>query len=172
MFKKALLAGGLLIAASATNASASILWDFSFADAGGDVASGQFITGNVGSPYQVTGISGVFDGQTIISLDGGYGGPDNELFVPPAYVDSAGISFDLGAGPISQVNVWWNGAQYELDLNPPDSAGSGPDAGPLTSFTVTETPLPSTWTMLLIGFSALGFFAFQGTKSRSAIAAA
>jgi hypothetical protein len=37
---------------------------------------------------------------------------------------------------------------------------------------ITATPLPPTWTMLLIGFAGLGFFAYRGTKCRSAIAAA
>ncbi len=37
---------------------------------------------------------------------------------------------------------------------------------------VAAAPLPSTWTMLLIGFAGLGFFAYRGTKDRSAAAAA
>jgi len=36
----------------------------------------------------------------------------------------------------------------------------------------TATPLPSTWLMLLSGFVGLGFFAYRGTKKRTAIAAA
>ena len=36
-----------------------------------------------------------------------------------------------------------------------------------------ETPLPSTWTMLIAGFVGLGFFAYRGSKKNgSAIAAA
>jgi hypothetical protein len=37
---------------------------------------------------------------------------------------------------------------------------------------VTTTPLPPTWTMLIAGFAALGFFAYLGTKNRSAAVAA
>jgi hypothetical protein len=33
---------------------------------------------------------------------------------------------------------------------------------------VTTTPLPSTWTMMLIGAAGLGFFAYRGTKNRAA----
>jgi hypothetical protein len=33
---------------------------------------------------------------------------------------------------------------------------------------VASTPLPSTWTMLIAGFIALGFFAYRGTKKGSA----
>jgi len=35
----------------------------------------------------------------------------------------------------------------------------------------TPTPLPPTWTMLLGGFAGLGFFAYRGTKNRSAAVA-
>jgi hypothetical protein len=37
---------------------------------------------------------------------------------------------------------------------------------------VTTTPLPSTWTLMLIGLAGLGFFAYSGTKNRFAAAAA
>ncbi len=37
---------------------------------------------------------------------------------------------------------------------------------------VTATPLPSTWTMLIAGFLGLGFIAYRGTKSRHAAVAA
>ena len=42
----------------------------------------------------------------------------------------------------------------------------------LESGTLSQTPLPSTWTMLLAGFAALGFFAYRGSKKSSAIVAA
>ncbi len=38
--------------------------------------------------------------------------------------------------------------------------------------TITATPLPSTWTMLIAGFAGLGFFAFRGSKKGSAAIAA
>ena len=38
--------------------------------------------------------------------------------------------------------------------------------------TVTATPLPSTWTMMLIGLAGFGFFAFRGSKKASAVLAA
>jgi len=37
---------------------------------------------------------------------------------------------------------------------------------------VSATPLPSTWTMLIVGFLGLGFFAYRGTRNRSAAIAA
>jgi hypothetical protein len=41
------------------------------------------------------------------------------------------------------------------------------------SASVTATPLPSTWTMMLAGLGGLGFFAYRATKNRrSALAPA
>ncbi len=37
---------------------------------------------------------------------------------------------------------------------------------------LTATPLPATWTMLLAGFAGLGFITYRGAKKNSAIAAA
>jgi len=37
---------------------------------------------------------------------------------------------------------------------------------------VSQTPLPSTWTMLIAGFVGLGFFAYRGSKKNSAAIAA
>ena len=39
------------------------------------------------------------------------------------------------------------------------------------NFTLTQTPLPSTWTMMLLGFVGLGFFVYRGTKKNSAAGA-
>lgn len=39
-------------------------------------------------------------------------------------------------------------------------------------FSATQTPLPSTWSMLIAGFAGLGFFAYRGTKKSSAAIAA
>ncbi len=40
------------------------------------------------------------------------------------------------------------------------------------TWVTTETPLPSTWTMMLIGIAGLGFFAYRGTKKNTAALAA
>lgn len=42
----------------------------------------------------------------------------------------------------------------------------------LDNVVLSETPLPTTWAMLLTGFIGFGFFAFRGAKRRPAIAAA
>ena len=43
---------------------------------------------------------------------------------------------------------------------------------PTNNSVAAATPLPSTWSMLLSGFVGLGFFAYRGTKKRSAVIAA
>ena len=40
------------------------------------------------------------------------------------------------------------------------------------SFSISETPLPSTWTMLIAGFAGFGFLAYRGTKNKGAAALA
>jgi hypothetical protein len=42
----------------------------------------------------------------------------------------------------------------------------------ITNVSLTATPLPSTWTMLIAGFVGLGFFAYRGTKKNPAPLAA
>ena len=42
---------------------------------------------------------------------------------------------------------------------------------PVTS-SITPTPLPSAWTMLITGFIGLGFFAYRGSKKTSTAALA
>jgi cbb3-type cytochrome oxidase subunit 3 len=43
---------------------------------------------------------------------------------------------------------------------------------PGATITISGTPLPSTWTMLIAGFVGLGFFAYRGTKKGTAALAA
>jgi hypothetical protein len=45
-------------------------------------------------------------------------------------------------------------------------------AAVLDNVSLSETPLPSTWLMLLSGFVGLGYFAYRGTKKRTAVMAA
>ena len=40
--------------------------------------------------------------------------------------------------------------------------------GAFDILSVTPTPLPSTWTMLIAGFLGLGFFAYRGSKKNAA----
>jgi hypothetical protein len=58
--------------------------------------------------------------------------------------------------------------------NPPGFVPSNQYNGDLiaANWSLTETPLPSTWTLLIAGFAGLGFFARCGLKMRVASAVA
>jgi hypothetical protein len=56
------------------------------------------------------------------------------------------------------------GNAYAEQTNPPGGFGVGAFA--LTP--IAATPLPPTWTMMILGLFGLGFFAARGTKKHSA----
>ena len=93
------------------------------------------------------------------------------------------------------MTVTWDGATIFSELNPGAAnsnvyqtfqfavVGTGSDTLVFTtandpSFTylddvsLTATPLPPTWTMLIAGFVGLGFFAYRGTKKNGTACAA
>jgi hypothetical protein len=86
----------------------------------------------------------------------------------------------LGATPVSYTpgSAY---TTYTLSFTPSTSSGNidflatvlaSNQASAIDSLSVTATPLPSTWLMLLSGFVGLGFFAYRGTKKNSAALAA
>ena len=87
----------------------------------------------------------------------------------------------IAIGGISGVNVTV-GYSYVLEVAPYSltsdtllawnlTTSPGPGAFDVLG-SVTTTPLPSTWTMLIAGFAGLGFLAYRGTKKNTATAAA
>ena len=59
-----------------------------------------------------------------------------------------------------------------LEFTSHDLAGPNSAYGPVIGGVMISNPLPSTWLLLLSGFVGLGFFAYRGTKKRSAAIAA
>jgi hypothetical protein len=55
-----------------------------------------------------------------------------------------------------------------IDTSAVDASGGGVTV----NFDVAATPLPATWTMMLIGLAGLGFFGYRGTKKRTVLAVA
>jgi len=88
---------------------------------------------------------------------------DNVRFGPPQYLDTNGVLFTT---PGIVWNLWGNGpTDYELyAYGVTDSHGTLTDSP-------APTPLPSTWTMLLIGLVGLGFVAHRQSRSRALSAA-
>jgi hypothetical protein len=50
--------------------------------------------------------------------------------------------------------------------------GGVTEAFNVANYSLTPTPIPTTWLMLLSGFVGLGYFAYRGTKKRTAALAA
>jgi hypothetical protein len=119
----------------------------------------------------VTAITGTVGGSAIIGLTM-FDGSDNLLF-PNAkgtsLLDGKGISFGTAAG--QDINIFGffapgqhtTGNAYAERTN--QTGGFGVGAFALTP--VAATPLPPTWTMMILGLCGLGFFAARGTKKYS-----
>jgi hypothetical protein len=167
MKHKMLVLSALMSAALVTTSPANAdIWDFSYSGAGIS-GSGEFITGAVGSPYTVTGVTGTANGLGITGLSG-YAGADNKLFSPasPGYVDFAGISFSTASGP--DWNLFYNGGNFALrsDVDPIGYASNGQ---PLDILTVTAAvPEPETYAMMLAGLGLLGFVARRRRERNAA----
>ena len=148
---------------------------------GGVILDASITTGaanNAAGPggYNITSISGSVsgpDGGTITGLVPASGIPSNlivnnidytydNIFFPSSgqYFDYSGVLFYLNGSVLANLfgdsmtvfelasgNSWFP----ELDVT-------------TSSLSVTPTPLPGTWTMLLAGLFGLGFVAYRGSK--------
>jgi hypothetical protein len=193
------LMGLCLTAAAPANATVYDFFDLTFTQVGtpGNGCCGPFDvtavlkTTPIGNNFEIVDIQGtVFQGGTPLAITGLIPAPndpgdymafDNLVFSTgggaPYNFDSGGVGFYASgvfnyypADPAAAFNVWGNGgtsgtlattASYDVNTN-----FNG------TYSIVAATPLPSTWTMLIAGFIALGFFACRGTKKDSAAVAA
>ena len=91
---------------------------------------------------------------------------DGYTFNYGALVGEIGSYFFLiGAGP---TNV--SGLSGELHVGYWESYYS--DNSGFQTLSITATPLPSTWTMLIAGFAGFGFLAYRGTKKKGIAALA
>ena len=160
--KATVSAGAIFLGIIATDSARATTFNFSVSSIGvpGDIASGTF-TGNETSSgiYALTGITGTYDGATITGLTG-YANADNQLFYPAQpFVDFQGISF-LTANPIlGAVNLFSNSGYFEVKSTV-DSVGYYFSGTPI-SLAVSATPLPSSWTMMLIGLAGCGIVAYR-----------
>ena len=157
--KTAVSAGAIFLGIVADVPAHATTFDFSVTSIGvpGDIASGTF-TGNETSSgiYKLTGVTGTFDGATITRLTG-YANADNELFYPSQpFTDFNGISFLTNLGAI---NLFSNSGYFEVKSSV-DMVGYY-SSGTSISLAVSATPLPPTWTMLLIGLAGFGFVAYR-----------
>lgn len=174
------LAGALIVWNFAAPAQATTLdWNFNFTLSNGDTGSGIFVTQDtpLGGPFLITSIqNGELNGSIPITLLAPGPSPsdsfnDNLLFTTSPWVDGNGLGFITPDGVQWAIwdSGWCNNSANGIDhgcVFPPDPVGQ------VTSFEVAETPLPSTWLMLIGGLVMLHFFAYRGTRSGSAAFAA
>ena len=125
-------------------------------------ADGQTVSGlTVGQTYDLSYLYGGRTSGGPDTLDVSFGGN-------PLSVDTGSVgywtpySFNILATATSETLIFAS-----------EVTGGIPSYGnEITNVSLTATPLPSTWTMLIAGFAGLGFFAYRGSKKSSAIAAA
>lgn len=153
-------AGAIFLGIIAAVPAHATTFDFSVSSVGtpGDIASGT-LTGTESSSgiYTISGITGTFDGSLITGLSG-YANADNLLFYPSQpFVDFNGISFVTAS--LGAINLFSNSGYFEVKSTV-DSVGYYFNGSPI-SLSVTATPLPPAWTMMLIGLAGFGFVAYR-----------
>jgi hypothetical protein len=97
----------------------------------------------------------------------GYSGPYSAILAGLGYSPNTGFFIDPLVGHADPANT---GADGVVGLYYPSETFT--EVGVAANVTVTTTPLPSTWTMLIAGFVGLGFIAYRGKKNRCAAIAA
>jgi hypothetical protein len=107
------------------------------------VFNGAYFAGN---SFAVTDFQ-LYNGATLVWTSGSIAPTSTPAFLASGY-----------SGLVTQVDVVSTSPDFFVMDN--------------VTFNVSATPLPSTWTMLIAGFAALGFFAFRGNRKGSAAIAA
>jgi hypothetical protein len=160
-------AGAIFLGITAAIPAHAMTFDFSVTSTGrpGDIASGTFTANQTSlGIYALTGISGIFDGVKITGLST-YANADNQLFYPTQpYVDFQGISFQTAG--LGAINLFSNSGYFEVKSSV-DSVGYYFSGTPI-SIAVSATPLPASWTMMLLGLGVLGFLGYR-RKSKPAL---
>ena len=178
----ALFVGGLLplAAAVAPANAATVTFDWTLTAPAASLGGFEFtgsgtITANTTATAGVdiaTGITGEVNGSTITALlaPGTFESNDNLLFpngvshTNPTKLDGDGIAFAIAAGNLDVFSFGGNGTGNAYGEFSPSGFGVGTFA--LTP--VSATPLPPTWTIMLIGLVGLGFFVVRGGKKPAA----
>ena len=128
-------------------------------------ASGVFITGDLGSPYTVIGVSGTADGQAIIGLSS-WAAADQLLYYDASgvYADYYGITFATDDADYNLSNYPSGNSLLISTLDPNITI-----CCQISLDMTVSAPELSTWAMMGVGFGAL---AYAGYRARCAAAAA
>jgi hypothetical protein len=117
-----------------------------------------------GGAFQVTSISGTWNGIAIVGLTG-YAGDDEMVYTGAPHVDYPGLAFLLANGTAinaysdtSLVDSYACGAVGYCEIGPgvPGTSGlDGPDPIHQIDFSLTAVPEPGAWALMLLGFGAI-----------------
>jgi hypothetical protein len=138
----------------------------------------QLYGGSYGLTDTITFSQAVTDPVMAIWSLGAGGNTAEFSFVQPFSIQAGGPSAEYGGGPIVLCDV--NGVCGAEGNGTIEFLGTYSQISWTTpvfenwyGFTVgvAQTPLPSTWTMLFVGFAGLGFFAYRGSKKNASILA-
>ena len=163
-----MIAIGTTISASA---HADVL-HFSYLDeihsANGTLTIGSVSTGLNGPGYNITGITGTFDGSEITGLLGfavccRSPANNNILYLSEPFLDLAGVGFAVG---IYNVNLFFEDSYFAL-LSTDEISGPGT----FTVTPITQTPLPGALPLFASGLSALGLLGWWRKRKDKAFAA-
>ena len=154
---------------AAANPSDGLSFYFTInSDSGGSPGASIFNSGNIGDNLLGTTLAVIASFFAPILLS-----PDTQYWIGVGTNDQGSVGWSFasdisGTGVAGAYHVATNGAVFAN--NNADNTGAWQMQ--VSGSSVGETPLPSTWTMMLIGFAGLGFFAFRGSKKGSAAIAA
>lgn len=153
------LATAAILAAFGSGGAEANVYDFTYSG-GGYIASGVFTTGDAGSPYTVTEITGTADGSAITGLSA-YAAADQLLYYPgPVFVDQPGISFETAAGIMYNISSFPTGTANSIAVSTLDPGGGGCCMIGV-EMSVVQVPEPATWVMMALGFAGLGFASYR-----------
>jgi hypothetical protein len=154
------------LASAASASAASFAWSYTGLNGYVVNASGTLnATPTGGGAYQVTSISGTWNGIAITGLTG-YAGDDEMVYAGAPHVDYPGLAFLLANGfavnaysDTSLVDAYACGAVGYCEIGPgvPGTSGlDGPDPIHQIDFSLSAIPEPGTWALMLLGFGGMG----------------
>jgi hypothetical protein len=166
---------GLVVLISAGAASASA-YDWSFTSTDGTVlADGTLQADSLGDVSSLTGNVGGYGPISSFTPGSGNDGTfqwDNIVYTSTTpHVDNGGLLFDAGGLEWNIYNGTGAGPTNYFPKGDTLANSSDNYGGTLGTFNISAVPEPSTWAMMILGFTGVGFMAYR-RQSKPALLAA